>query len=202
MTTTKSTAILFVLALTISCNNTNTQTQNKAISENEMTKEVETIINEAISENEAINALAEVKTIIEALDASIFMDKTTPQELATYFPIDLQKGDAGNYRNDVPYMEYKTINEFSFEEGVLNAIICASAYLDRNIKGQNNHGKEVLEYVITQLGKPEIVDREQHWEREHYNIIFRDIHFYEDGNWTLWIQSHKNYFPSEFLPEE
>lgn len=203
MKTTRPLLSLFVLMLAIGCKNP--QKGEGPVLETdkgEMTAESQSIINEAVSENEALHALNEVRTIMEALDKSILVDGTTPAELAAIFPIDLEKGDEGRYRKDISYSEYKTINEFAFEEGVLNSITCSTAFLDKTKKGQNNHGEEVLAYLTAKLGKPKTIDKEQRWEREKYNIVFRDVYFYDDGNWTLWIQSHKDYFPAEFLPEE
>lgn len=198
----KPAIILFALSVAISCHNSKKDTQSNPTYENEMTDDMDAIISEAIAENEYQNTLDEIRNIIEALDKSILIDKTTAQELAKIFPIDLQNGDDGKYRIDKPYSDYKIIHDFSFEEGVLNSIICSSAHIDRSKKAITNRGSEILNYLTEKLGKPTISKKEQQWKRAQYNIVFRDIHFYEDGNWTLWIQSHKDYFPKEFLPEE
>jgi competence protein ComGC len=183
--------VVISLLLTISCGNT----QKKEESEDKKIKEEFVSLIDSTQVTLGKNGLTEVETIFNRLDKEIVIDKTTPEELAQLYSIkeSLYKNQ---YLIDTPCQEYgyKTMLIFTFEEGVLNSITSSSAVITRGDSIGFNHKPEVLAFLKNELGVSIVRNdylKEYYWSKTNYRVCFRD---YDDGNWSVWIQSNLDYF--------
>ncbi len=183
--------------LTISCVNTQKKSEDQKIEEESVSHKDSTQI--ALGKN----GLTEVETVFNSLGKEIFIDKTTPEELAELYSIkeSLYKNQ---YLIDTPYQKYgyKTMLIFTFEAGLLNSITSSSAVISQGDSIGFNHKAEVLDFLKNKLGVSTVRNnylKEYYWSKANYRVCFRD---YEDGNWSVWIQSKLDYFSwSEYFSD-